>query len=147
MAFRITLERDGRATLKNTSRRPQPVLHSLDLQPSQLRLVNAAGQEVTPFDARAIKKLDNTVYRESFELLAPGAAMPLFTLEVRGPGGRRTLRWGPFHYQNLGAGDYRASVVWVSEEQTYLDATGGLVTMPGVTRGRFASNEITLFVD
>lgn len=134
--FEIRLSPRGKGTLVNRSDQPQWVLHTLEIQASELRLDDPSRGTLEAFDSRSIKKFDTTVYREMFEPLAPGAALELFELEQKRKGKEFELVWGPYQFEGIPKGTYSARVRWVSAIDQYLDETSGELTkLPGVWPG------------
>lgn len=131
-----------RATIKNVSSSPQPLLHNTDLQPSSLALTAPDGTHPAPFDARSIKKFDNTVHAESFTGIAAGQQTRLFEERVK----KGELTWGPYRWTKLPAGAYKARVVFVSAIDSYKDDTGKQLRHPGVWLGCVESNAVEFSV-
>lgn len=145
--FEIRLSPQGKGTLVNRSDQPQWVLHTLEIQASELRLDDPSRGTLEAFDTRSIKKFDNTVYREMFEPLAPGGVLELFELEQTRKGKAFELVWGPYQLEEVPKGTYSARVRWVSTIDQYLDeASGQLATLPGVWLGEIESPVIELRV-
>ena len=135
----------GPAVLRNRSTEAFWVLHDQFLQPSALELRTSDGKLLSATDSRANKKFDNTVHRESFQRLEPGAELPLFELRVVPRGELFELKFGPFRFFSVPRGQYQARVVWESTRDRYLDpATGKLQALPGVWLGKVSSNPIEL---
>ena len=145
--FEIRLSPGGKGTLVNRSDQPQWVLHTRWIQASELRLDDPDRGTLEAFDTRSIKKFDNTVYREMFEPLAPGAVLELFELEQKRKGKEVDLVWGPYQLEGVSKGAYSARVRWVSTIDQYLDeASGELAKLPGVWLGEIESPAIELRV-
>jgi len=133
-----------RATLVNLSSTPQAVLHHDALQPSRVILIDAAGGEARPFDERTREKSDATLYRSLYVALAPRARQELYAESFRRTEeGTYELWWGPYHYEGLKPGEYRARVEWKSQaDRWYDEATGKQGQMTGIWKGTVASPEV-----
>lgn len=146
--FEIRLTSHGndiRAVLVNRSQAALPVLTGADLQPSQLKLISAAGRKPSYFDSRDIKKFDNTPYCHRFQNLAPGRELELGTARFKKSGSEFSASWGPFTFDQLPAGDYRAEVSWRSEyEQCFDESTKQMRKVPSIWTGVVRSNEVSL---
>lgn len=133
------------AELHNASPAPLSVVTDSVLQPAELVLTGPSGA-VTPFDTREIQKFDNTVHEASFTTVAPGATVPLGTGKVTGSGGNASLQWGPFRFESLPPGAYRAKVVLKSTITEYVDDAGQRVKKADAWTGTVTSPEVALQV-
>ncbi|MEK7406568.1 MAG: hypothetical protein AAB225_15810 [Acidobacteriota bacterium] len=137
------------AVLHNRSGVPINVLDAEEIQPTRLMLINAAGKELTPFDERTRRKFDRTVYKSSFETLAPGEHLELGseTFEKISPR-LYTLRWGPFHFRRIPAGLWKARVVFESRiDRAIDDDSGRSVPVGKVWKGVVQSNTVEVRLD
>jgi hypothetical protein len=146
--FEIRLAASGsdlKAVLVNHSASPQMLLQDGQLQTTTLELISATGSAHKPYDARLIKKLDNTPYCNLFLTLAPGKKLVLGWVRFRKARDGFTGDWGPFHFEELPAGKYQARVTWLSERAQCLDETTRQPRkLPRVWRGVVHSNQVTL---
>jgi len=117
----IEFEPTSRSVLRNQTRRAYWVLHDTMLQPSQLELRDAQGAVVPGFDERATAKFDNTVRKSAFREVVAGGELPLFELRAIQHDELWELRWGPFIYPGLRAGNYTGVVVFESLVHQYFD--------------------------
>jgi hypothetical protein len=146
--FDIRLSGNGpelKAVLVNRSPVPRWALCDGELQPSRLEIVSASGKRVKAFDSRAIMKYDNTVHCRLFKSIPAGRDIEIGSARFKNSGHGFEANWGPFHFENLPAGDYKVRVVWASEfEQCFDEDTKQERKMPNVWIGRVQSNEVTL---
>ena len=146
--FEIRLTGTGstlKAVLVNRSTSAVPVLHHIDLQPSQLKLLSSAGKKQRYSDNRAVMKFDNTPYCHLWQTLAPGHELELGTVQLKPTAGGYSASWGPYVFETIPAGDYQAQVVWRSELDQCLDeGSTQLRKLPGGWTGVVTSNELAL---
>jgi hypothetical protein len=147
-AIRLSINGDKglRAILQNRSSVSQTFLHHTDLQPSKLVLTDATGREITFFDVRSIEKFDNTVYRRLYAELLPGKEQLLHEEKFRADGkGRYKILWGPYQYEGLTAGSYKAHVRWTSALDSWFDEeTKQKGRMDNIWKGQIKSNEVEI---
>lgn len=113
----IRLEQKGmlgiRAVLRNGSGQPVVVLHSVDLQPSRIVLLDARGKQWPAFDERSRMKFDRTVRAAMFRRITVGGELELGDERFRAlENGTYELNWGPFRYAAIPAGEWKVSVVF-----------------------------------
>jgi hypothetical protein len=138
--WQLQLSEDLVATLINRSTTTQWALHDARLQPSELIVASEGGKRWPITDERAIEKFDNTVYAESFQQIAPDAALPLFTLDIKTTAAGTQLEWGPFRVGPLPPGRYWVRIEWQSQVQTYFDSeTKRTKQRGGVWQGKLSS--------
>jgi hypothetical protein len=158
--FEIRLSVKGselKAVLINRTLFEQRLLVDAQLQATTLELVSATGSLQKPYDSRMIQKNDNTPYCQLFQTLAPGKKLELGAVRFQKSRDGYRGAWGPFHFDELPAGEYQARITWQSERSQCLDestrrmrqlptATKGLVrtTEPLIWRGIVRSNQLTL---
>lgn len=145
--FDIVLEVAGdtlRAAIVNRSSSEQTMLHDPYVQPARLVLRDKRGRNVEPFDTRSVKKYDNAVHAWMYETLAPSGRRVLVEAAIERDA-KRTYRiaWGPYIFEGLAAGPYRAHVVWESEHDTWTD-DGVSGEVEDVWKGTVVSNEVGL---
>jgi hypothetical protein len=149
--WQLTLESSGPLKLclrlRNVSSSAQTFLHDPDLQPSELRILNAAGQPVKGADDRMKSKFDNTVHHNDYRVLKPGTEIVLGEAAFSAANGRYELRWTPFKFHGLAPGKYRVQAIWTSEKSKWSDPDdnkSGVIA--GIWLGAVSSNiiEITL---
>jgi hypothetical protein len=140
--FAVELDLSGttlRATLRNRSGSGQGVLHDRLRQPSRLRL-SGSGGEVESFDTRSVMKFDNSVEPDDYARLDAGAGLPLGEASFERRGSGWAIRWGPFEFEDLPAGKYRAQVEFESARDDAVDPESGEPTrVSGVWLGRVES--------
>ena len=126
-------------TLSNRGPAPRTILHSANLQPSKLLLRHGSGSGIEPvaFDERTRRKFDRTVRRAMFTTLAPGATLELGREQFVKVGNSYQLRWGPFVYQQIPAGNCKVSALFLS---AIVEATDAPVS--GAWKGSITSNEV-----
>lgn len=146
LEIRTSLDRGPtlKASLRNRSSATQWVLHDLRLQPSELALIDANGGVVPSRDARDAMKFDNTVRRDSYKPLAPGASLDLFQAKAVKKDGRYQMEWGPYRFSGLAPGPYRARVRWTSAHRDVVEEDGSVREMNGVWLGTVTSAEFTV---
>lgn len=146
--FEIRLTANGselKATLLNRSAKKQPFLSDTNLQASTLELLAANGMPSKHYDSRLLMKIDNKPYCHLFQTAAPGSKLDLGTVQFRKSRDGYSGQWGPFNFDELPAGEYRARVIWHSERAQCLDdSTGKMRALPSVWRGMVRSNQVTL---
>lgn len=136
-----TQERELRAIIKNQSTEPQMVLHDSDLQPSILMLT-VQGKEVPSFDSRSIKKFDNTVYRSSYTTLPPEGELELGRAQFKASGRTYQVRWGPYQFDQLAPGHYKARVGFKSDRDEWVDDDTEERGKHQLWKGMVLSNEV-----
>jgi hypothetical protein len=134
-----------RALLVNASKIEQPVLHDPRIQASRLVLVGEkTRRKAATTDTRRATKLDTTVRKENYELLPPGGSKLLCDERfAKGDDGIYRLRWGPYLFEKIEPGPYKAHVVFESERDTYTQG-GSPRRLEGVWKGTVKSNEISI---
>ena len=133
-----------RATLRNTSGSEQAVLHSQRVQPSRVVLTGEDGKELTPFDERTRRKFDRTVRPAMFTRLAPGAELELGAQQFRKISDRLyELRWGPYTYRQIPAGEWKATVIFDCRVDKPSDGSSVL----NAWSGNLKSNTVTVRLD
>jgi hypothetical protein len=146
--FEIQLTCSGagvKAVLINRSQAALPVMRDVNQQPSQLKLVSAEGKKVRYFDDRALMKFDNTPYCYLFGSLAPKEKLELANARFTKAEGGYAASWGPYSFDKVPPGEYRAQVTWRSElEACFDEETQQLRKLPGAWLGTVQSNEVTL---
>jgi hypothetical protein len=146
--FEIELTCSGvelKATLINRSRAAIPVIQSEDLQPSQLSLTSSDGKQQPFFDERSLMKYDNTPYCHLFASLAPGQRLDLESARFKKSAGKYATAWGPYSFDNLVPGDYRAQVTWRGLfDECFDEDTQKPRKIPGAWTGEVQSNEVKL---
>jgi len=136
-----------RAVLRNESPVEQVFLHESNLQPSRLVLVNGSGVEATAFDSRSVKKFDNTVLEAMYARLAPGSEAPFGEVRFTRGGDGFEVTWGPFQFEKLPPGAYKARVVWKSAQDSWTDTEAGTHgRVAGIWLGEVRSNEVDLIL-
>jgi hypothetical protein len=146
--FALVLEKTGttalRARLKNGSSRRQPYLHDSRLQPVELIIASPSGTPVTARDERRLMKFDNTLHRNLYAELAPGAEATLLAGEARPRGdGNFVLNWGPFSFV-LPPGKYAAHAVFRSAANSWVDENGKRGRIAGLWKGTIESAPVAL---
>ena len=143
--FEILLSDKGVAQLRNGSSAAQLVLHSTNIQPAELVVWGPDGTQLDVFDERSRKKFDNTVTRDMFVELAPGATMPLLQLEIEKAGSSYDLTFGPFEFSGVPKGTYKAQAQWTSAaNNAYDEATDQTNPVDGVWLGTVQSAKVDL---
>jgi hypothetical protein len=121
------------------------LLHDAHLQASTLELVSSTGSPQKPYDSRMIMKYDATPYCRLFQTVAPAKTLDLAAVRFRRSRDGYAGQWGPFHFDELPAGDYQARVIWQSDRTQCLDeGTRQMRKLPSVWRGLVRSNQVTL---
>jgi hypothetical protein len=148
--FELVLERTGttglRAQLKNGTPRKQPYLHDSMLQPVELIIASAGGKPVIAADERRVMKFDNTLRRNLYAELVPGAEATLLSGEARpGRDGNFVLDWGPFSFV-LPPGKYAVHAVFRSAANSWVDENGKHGRIAGLWKGTIKSAPIALTV-
>lgn len=134
-----------RAVLVNRASSEQRLLHEPHLQASTLELISATGSQHKPYDSRMLKKLDTTPYCYLFQALGSGKKRALGSARFSRARDGYTGQWGPFSFDELPAGEYRARVIWHSERaQCHDPSTRQTRKLPSVWRGIVRSNQVTL---
>ncbi|MFO0587368.1 MAG: hypothetical protein U0441_07510 [Polyangiaceae bacterium] len=129
------------AVLHNHGGAAVSVVADSRLQPVQLELTGPSGR-VEGFDTRMVQKFDATVYENSFTTIAPGQDAEVQFANVQGGG----LQWGPFKYESLPAGTYKAQAVLDSRIEEYQDAQKKPAKKADAWTGTVRSNEVTFQV-
>jgi hypothetical protein len=146
--FEIRLTVSGselKAMLVNRSSSRQMLIHDAQLQASTLELIAPTGSEHKPYDSRTIMKYDKTPYCRLFPTLAPGKKMEIGSSRFGKSRDGYRGQWGPFHFEDLPAGDYLVRVTWLSERAQCLDEeTRQMRKLPSIWRGIVRSNQVTL---
>jgi len=146
--FEIRLTGNGaelKAVLVNRSPVARSALCDGELQPSRLEMVASTGKRVKAFDSRDIMKYDNTVHCRLFKSIPPGRDIDIGSARFKKSGNGFAASWGPFHFENLPAGDYKVRVVWSSElEQCFDEDTKQERKIANAWTGRVQSNEVIL---
>jgi hypothetical protein len=129
------------ATLHNRSKTAQRYFHHAMIQPVRLTLVDDAGRTVEPMDQRESAKFDNTPYRHLYQMLDPGASVPLLSTPV----GQGSLRWGPLSWPDLVSGRYTATAHWDHQMNQWVDRqTKEAGSWPDLWRGPLTSKPVRL---
>jgi hypothetical protein len=146
--FEIRLYASGpelKGVLVNRSTGKQMLLHDVHLQVSTLEMISATGSNHKPYDSRKLTKYDTTPYCSLFTTLPSGTKLVLGTSRFRKSRDGFAGQWGPFHFEELPAGEYQAQVTWLSERTQCLDeATRQMRKLPTLWRGVVYSNQVTL---
>jgi len=146
--FEIRLTASGselKAVLVNRSSSKQVLFHEAHLQASTLELVSSTGSRHNPYDSRMLKKYDTTPYCSLFLTLPPGTKLSLGSARFKQTREGYAGQWGPFNFDELPAGEYRALVTWQSERAQCLDeSTRQMRKLPAVWKGLVYSNQVTL---
>jgi hypothetical protein len=80
-----------------------------------------------------------------FQTVAPGSKLDLGTVHFRKANDGYSGQWGPFNFDELPVGEYRARVIWHSERaQCFDEGSGKMRALPSVWRGMVRSNQVTL---
>jgi hypothetical protein len=133
-----------RAVLRNNTGGDRAVLHSANLQPSRVILTGSSGKEITPFDERTRRKFDRTVRASMFKRVPTGGELELGSQQFRKVADRLyELRWGPYHYREVPAGDWTASIIFECKIDKPSD--GGHV--PNAWSGKAVSNPVNIRLD
>jgi hypothetical protein len=144
MGLTIQFNPLGTSVLRNQTERAHSVLHDAMLQPSRLEVRDAQGNVVAGFDGRATAKFDNTVRKSAFREVAAGGELPLFELVAVKRDELWELRWGPFRYTGLRAGNYTGVVVFESRVNRYFDeATHATRELPNTWLGTARSEPVS----
>ncbi len=145
--FEIRLTASGpelKAVLVNRASTKQMLIHETHLQASTLELVSSTGSLPKPYDSRKIKKNDITPYCGLYTTLHPGTKLALGSVRFQKSRDGYTGQWGPFNFDELPAGEYRALVTWQSERTQCLDeTTRQMRKLPSIWRGVVRSNQVT----
>ena len=144
----LSLRVDGlkNAWLENTSSEPQFVLHSLNIQPSRLRLYGSDGRELSALDSRSRKKFDTRVSKSDYLELSPQGKAALFQARLKDFSGSYELIWGPFSFAGLAPGNYQATLEWQSERNDYSGEAGDKQRLLGVWLGTVQTQRFTVSV-
>ena len=142
----LHFENVSNAWLENTSAEPQYLLHSLNFQPSRLRLFGKDGSELTASDARARKKFDSRVSRSDYVEVPPRGKASLFQGRIKNHSGSYELVWGPFSFTDLAPGSYQAMLEWQSERLDYTGESGAPKTLSSVWLGTLQTPRFTVNV-
>lgn len=129
------------AVLHNHGTAAVSVVADSRLQPVRLELTGPSGR-VEGFDTRMVQKFDATVYENSFTTLAPGQDAQVQFANVQDGG----LQWGPFKFESLPAGTYKAQAVLDSRVEDYQDANGKPAKKADAWTGTVRSNEVSFQV-
>jgi hypothetical protein len=145
--LRLTFDEAKRilsAVLVNDLSRPIAVVTG-DLQPCLLTLTGSPGT-ATPSDSRAIRKYDNTVYRSSFREVPPNGSLLLAAGRFsRGERLEWSLSWGPFRFENLVAGAWKAAAVFDSSADEWFDPESQSIRpAKNAWRGQVQSDTVTI---
>jgi hypothetical protein len=135
-----------RASVRNVS--PDTVIflvHSM-LMPSKLILRGSLGLAVKSEDTRSRIRIDTRVPREAFVFLAPGEEHTLVVGVFSGTAKKGyRLTWDAFAFEAVKPGTYSAKAEWESTNDQYYDKDSGkFVTLPGVWKGKVASEAIEI---
>ena len=148
--FEIRLSGNGpelKAMLVNRSSVPRSALCDGELQPSRLEIVSSTGKRVKAFDSRSIMKYDNTVHCRLFKSVQPGRDLEMGAVKFKKSGEGFEASWGPYRFETVPAGEYKARVIWTSEFDTCFDEeTEQQRKLANVWLGRIQSNEVTLLL-
>jgi len=120
------------------------VLHDMHLQPSRLELISSTGTVRKPYDSRMIKKFDTTPYCRLFWEVAPGKSLDFWSVRFQKSRDGYKGQWGPFHFDELPADDYRARVIWTSNRTQCFDENTGQTRKLLSWKGRVRSNQVFL---
>ena len=140
--IRLELAENGEGMLLNQSGQRQQILHTIMLQPSRIELEDTEGNVQIAFDTRSVRKFDDTVYCDSFEIVEPHQNLSLFRMNSGKSDSGFTLKWGPYEFSSLDEGAYRARIIWMSETNSCLNENEAWVKVENVPIGTFVSNEI-----
>lgn len=140
LELELRLENGNRlvAVLRNNGSKPYAVVADTGIQPVALLLTGPQG-EVKPFDSRMVQKFDRTVRENTFTTLAPGATEQVQFANVQGG----ALRWGPFQFESLPPGNYKARAILDSQIADYSDGNGGSTKKADAWIGKVTSNEVS----
>lgn len=95
--------------IKNISSIPQRYHHSYMYQSSEIIFVNESGTEIRGYDYRERKDYDHTIYSErDYHVLNPDQEAELITACFVSIRDTPRFQWGPFQFQSLEPGKYRA---------------------------------------
>lgn len=133
------------AEIANLSKVPQSYLHDSFHQPSRLVLKSADGKTLKPFDSRAIMKRSNVLEADMYDSVEPGEADTLLdeTFTASDDGTTWELSWGPFRYEGLVPGKYKAKVTWKSLKDSWSDSEAGTTgRVKGLWKGTLKSQEL-----
>ena len=147
LPWQLRLEAAGplalRLSLKNVSTGGQTYFYSQWLQASALQVVNAKGQTMESYDRRAEMKFDNSIRREDFKVLKPGASVMLAEGTFAAKSGKYELHWGTFVFEDLPPGKYTIQAKWKSTQTKWHDrASGKSGVVSGVWVGMVSSNAV-----
>ena len=141
--YAIELTQEGIGYLINQSEHERYVLHSDAIQASELILTRNDNETLTAYDVRSNEKIDNTVYQYMFTSLESGTKIELFRLETTCAAENNRVTWGPYRFENVDAGKYRARIRWTSLIDTFIDEeTGEVHKMPHVWLGTVESKDV-----
>ena len=132
-----------RAELVNIDSKPHAFLHNAFHQPVKLTLKSSPGKIILPSDSRRIEKRSLVVTPDMYVALKPGKTDSLLSADFIDDEGTFQLLWGPFHYDGLHPGRYRASAEWKSTLDEWTDPeTGNCGRKPAVWKGSLKSGEV-----
>jgi len=132
-----------RAELVNIDSIPHAFLHNASHQPVRLTLKSSSGKIILPSDSRRVEKRSMAVTPDMYAALTPGETDSLESADFIDDEGTFQLLWGPFHYDELPPGKYRASAEWKSTLDEWTDPeTGNCGRKPAVWKGSLKSGEV-----
>ncbi len=145
MEIRLELSESLRlqATLINHSSVTRPYLHTRFYQQCKLNLMPLDKEPLIPFDYRS-RSVPAPLQREHFKFVDSGDSVSLQVAEFIAKEAQYEITWGPFRFQNVPPGRYRAQVEWESHRDfpesagIYPDWGGG----QPVWKGNLHSNEV-----
>jgi len=133
------------AVLVNRSSEKHLLLHDARLQVSTLELVPPIGGPPKPYDSRLISKYDTKLYCHLFVPLRPGTKFKLGSAQFQKKREGFTGQWGPYIFDEVPAGEYKARVIWHNERDAcYDESIQKMRKLPDVWRGMVRSNQVTL---
>ena len=133
------------AVLHNNASQPYSVVADIGIQPVTLTVEGPKGP-VKAFDSRMVQKFDRTVYEHTFTTVAAGADEQVQFANIRDDGGTASLKWGPFQFEDLPPGTYKARAELDSQIADYQDSNGGKAKKSDAWLGKVTSNEVTFQV-
>jgi hypothetical protein len=134
-----------RALLRNATVTDQWILHDDLAQPSLLVLLDAKGNPVAVADERAGAKPAEGVAKRDFRVVTSGGAVTLREEPFVADGTRYQLHWGPYVFNGVPPGDYRARAVLTSTADTWTDPkTHQRGVIKGLWKGKLESNEVRI---
>jgi hypothetical protein len=131
--------------LRNATVTDQWILHDDVAQPSSLVLLDAKGTPVAASDERGDAKPADGVGKSDFRAVASGGAVTLREEPFVADGARYQLHWGPYIFNGVPPGEYRAHAVFSSLADTWTDPkTHQHGVIKGLWKGRLQSNEVRI---